>query len=117
MPIYDYRCLCGNRFTAYHSIREYLAPTECPRCGETAEKVILHAPRVFGDYEGYVSPASGKWIEGRKARERDFAETGTRPYELGEMQDGIRRRQDAEQRMDDEMDDAIDRVIGEWRSN
>lgn len=32
----------------------------------------LPVPRVFGDYEGFVSPASGEWIEGRKARRNDM---------------------------------------------
>lgn len=32
----------------------------------------LQAPRVFGDYHGFVSPVSGQWIEGRRARRYDM---------------------------------------------
>lgn len=39
------------------------------------------APQVFGDLPGYESPASGKWIEGRRARREDFKRTGCRPFE------------------------------------
>ncbi len=30
------------------------------------------APRVFGDFEGYQSPITGDWIEGRRARKYDL---------------------------------------------
>ena len=36
----------------------------------------LQAPRVFGDYDGYQSPVSGEWVEGRRAREEDLKKTG-----------------------------------------
>jgi hypothetical protein len=39
------------------------------------------APAVWGDLPGYESPASGLWIEGRKARREDLKRTGCRPYE------------------------------------
>lgn len=38
-------------------------------------------PVVFGDLPGYESPASGLWIEGRRARREDLKRTGCRPYE------------------------------------
>jgi hypothetical protein len=36
---------------------------------------------VQPDIPGYVSPVTGKWIEGRKARREDLRATGSRPYE------------------------------------
>jgi hypothetical protein len=42
---------------------------------------LNEGPCVFGDFEGYVSPASGKWIEGRRARRDDLARTHCRPFE------------------------------------
>lgn len=41
------------------------------------------APAVFGDYEGYVSPASGKWVEGRRARREDMLRTDCVDYDPG----------------------------------
>lgn len=29
-------------------------------------------PRVMGDYEGYLSPVTGEWIEGKRARRYDL---------------------------------------------
>jgi hypothetical protein len=90
MPLYEYRCGEGHVFERVLPIRSYLEPQFC-ECGEVGQKIILHAPRVFGDYEGYESPATGKWIEGRAARERDFRESGCRPYETGEAQESFKR--------------------------
>lgn len=39
------------------------------------------APTVFGDLPGYESPATGQWIEGRKARREDLKASGCRPWE------------------------------------
>jgi hypothetical protein len=87
-------------------------PLAC-HCGQAARKVILTAPRVFGDFEGYESPASGRWIEGRRARLEDFARTGTRPYELGERQEMEKRQADNDRRMDQAVDEAVERTLNE----
>lgn len=42
---------------------------------------------VQGDYEGYVSPASGKYIEGRYQHREDLKRTGCRILETGESRD------------------------------
>lgn len=117
MPLYDFRCSAHGVFDGYAPMSRCSEPQACPVCGEMSEKVIVRAPRVFGDYEGYVSPASGKWIEGRKARERDFEETGTRPYEVGEWRTNVLRRAQAEQELDAEIDETVERTIGELRAN
>ena len=69
MPLYEYLCPEGHTFERMLPLAEYRTQQYCA-CGNAAQKVILHAPRVFGDYEGYESPASGKWIEGKRARRR-----------------------------------------------
>jgi chorismate mutase len=65
---------------------------------------------VFGDYPGYESPASGKWIEGRKARAEDFARTGTRPYEDGEREMAQLRRVQEERKLDNHVDEVVERT-------
>ena len=87
MPLYEYLCPEGHTFERMLPLAEYRTQQYCA-CGNAAQKVILHAPRVFGDYEGYESPASGKWIEGKRARQEDLARTGCRPYEDGEKESG-----------------------------
>ena len=113
--MYEYRCPRGHISERHRPFSEYKEATFCT-CGETATRVILSPPKVFGDYEGYESPASGKWIEGRKARERDFAETGTRPYEIGERADAIRRAAAAERELDRTVDEVVDQTLSELTS-
>ena len=74
-------------------------------------KVIITAPRVFSDFEGYESPASGKWIEGRRARLEDFARTGTRPHEAGEAADAARARARLAQELDAQVEVAVERTL------
>lgn len=117
MPLYEYKCPEHGVFDTYGMMATSGDPAPCPGCGQLSPKHFSSAPRVFGDYPGYVSPASGKWIEGRKARERDFAETGTRPYEIGEWKTNVRRQEEAAKELDNSVDEAVERTIGELRAN
>lgn len=110
MPVYEYRCGDGHVFERLLPLSSYLEPQFCS-CGEVGQKVILHAPRVFGDYEGYESPASGRWVEGRRAREEDLRSTGCRPYEAGEREDAERRRVMAGQQEERLVDFAVERTL------
>jgi hypothetical protein len=95
-------------------VKDYLETQYCSVHGDAAQKVILHPPRVFSDLPGYESPASGKWIEGRAARARDFAETGTRPYEIGEGQQAAKRvEQEFEKNVSNAVDEAVERSLTE----
>ena len=44
------------------------------------------APFVQPDLPGYVSPVTGKWVEGRRARREDLLRTNSRPYEGREQE-------------------------------
>lgn len=92
MPIYDYKCQCGRVTQRITSIAEYRATTDCEKCGQSAERFITSAPAVRGDYPGYVSPATGQWVEGRKAHQEDLARSGCRVYEPGEKESMMRRQ-------------------------
>ena len=41
----------------------------------------VSGPLIVGDLPGYQSPATGLWVEGRRARREDFKRSGTRPWE------------------------------------
>lgn len=48
---------------------------------ETGEPMVTGpwkpvTPMTFGDYEGYQSPITGDWIEGRRARQYDMEKHG-----------------------------------------
>jgi putative FmdB family regulatory protein len=112
MPVYEYRCSEGHIFERILPVAEYLAPQFCD-CGERGQKVILHAPRIFGDYEGYESPATGAWVEGRRAREEDLRRSGCRPYESGEREEMIKRQDANERQLDKVVDTVVDNTLQE----
>ena len=51
-------------------------------------------PLIVPDLPGYVSPVTGLWVEGRRARREDLKRTGSRPYEgrEQEVKESMRRR-------------------------
>lgn len=112
MPVYEYKCDCGIIFERLLPVAAYLEPQFCT-CGNRGQKVILHAPRVFGDYAGYESPASGKWVEGRRQRAEDLARTGCRPYEDGEREEAARTVAADEKKLDKKVDSIVEQTMTE----
>lgn len=90
-------------------------PQTCAKCGVAAPYTIS-APRVFSDFPAYVSPSTGKVIEGKKARIEDLARSGCRPYEEGEMQDAERRAREAEKETDALIDETVERTLVEMKN-
>lgn len=114
MPLYDYKCAdCGAVLTAFRSY-ENRDEVE-PHCSQGATR-IPSIPMVLKDYEGYVSPASGKWVEGKRAHREDLKRTGCRLFEPGEREDFIKnepkRREKELEKMIDEVVDASAKHIG-----
>lgn len=112
MPAYEYQCASGHRTVEYRSVLDRGRDALC-HCGLTARKGIFTPPRVFGDFPGYESPATGRWIEGRRARVEDLKRSGCRPYEEGEREDAKRRAQQAEIETDARIDEAVERTLNE----
>lgn len=112
MPVYEYRCGSGHVFERVLPLKNYLLPQVC-HCGRESSKVILHAPRVFSDYEGYESPGTGKWVEGKAARARDLAECGCRPYESGEREAAERIRAAEERQLGKVVDEVVETTLAE----
>ena len=112
MPLYEYTCAAGHVVTEYRIVAERGLAALCS-CGLAAEKTILTPPRVFSDFEGYESPATGKWIEGRRARLEDLKQSGCRPYEIGEMQEAQRRAKANDAKLDATVDEAVERTLNE----
>lgn len=117
MPLYDYNCPRCGTFDGYAPMAQSSSPGRCPKCGQLAYKVFLSAPRVFGDFEPYESPATGQWITGRRAAKEDLERSGCHLYEAGEREDNARRLKEKEKVVDAQVDEAVDRAIGELRSN
>lgn len=113
MPLYEYKCPDDHIFTQICSVEARLGPFHCPHCGGVGQKVILHAPRVFGDYEGYLSPSTGRWVEGRRQREDDLRRSGCRPYEAGEREAAQKVVDARERQLDAAIDEAVDRTLSD----
>lgn len=112
MPVYEYKCARGHVSDHFSSVDQRNDARIC-RCGAFSHKVILTPPRIFGDYEGYESPATGRWIEGKRAREEDLRVSGCEPYEPGTRARIERNRRDAEARFDASVDDAVEKTLNE----
>lgn len=53
--------------------------TGLPMLNQEERARPLQVPRVFGDMEGYTSPVTGEWIEGRRARRYDLEKNNCVP--------------------------------------
>jgi hypothetical protein len=116
MPMYQYLCPgCNKLFDGWAKMDERRAPQLSACCGRVSDYRIS-APRVFCDFPAYQSPASGRWIEGRRARSEDFARTNTRPYDPGEMQDGERRAKLEEAKLDSQIDATVEKTLSELKN-
>lgn len=115
MPIYEYACGRHGKFEGWALVSARHEAQKCPRCG-FASPFVISAPRVFSDYPGYISPATGEWVEGRKARLDDLAKSGCRPYETGEVQDQQRRAAAAERELDQQVDSIVEQAFTEIKN-
>jgi hypothetical protein len=62
-----------------------------PATGEAMETPdVIAAPSVMSDTPAYYSIASGKMVDGRRARRDDLARTGCRPLEPDEGPKAVR---------------------------
>lgn len=101
MPLYGYRCpSCGSSFDRILPLALYAEVQRCGECGARAEKV-LSTPAIVKDYPGYECPATGCWIEGRRAHEENLKRTGCRILEPGERQAAERSRKADEAAFED----------------
>jgi len=59
-------------------------------------------PMLMPDLPGYLSPVTGLWVDGRRARREDLLRTGSRPYEGREQESKeIARNEEYRQQQDD----------------
>lgn len=115
MPLYAYRCLsCSATGTYVRKISEHHLSPPCEACGSDTRQRITPV-RGFGDFGEYVSPVTGKLIRGRRQRQYDLESTGSRPYEGTEVElkEAARIRVDRQQKLDAQLDEAIERTITE----
>lgn len=111
MPIYAYGCgKCGEEADAFRAVD---ARHDGPMCCGSAMNLEIRPTYVRGDISGYVSPASGKWIEGRRARRDDLARSGCRPWEgmVQEKAEAARQKAYSDKKIDSELHDATSKAF------
>lgn len=113
MPIYQYRCdACGTEREEFRSVAER---HDSPTCHGHRMGIVICPPAVQADLPGYVSPASGKWIEGRAARREDLKVSGCRPWEGldSEKREARKRSAEIEAKADRQLDASARRALAE----
>lgn len=112
MPVYEYHCpTCDKRFDAFKRLANYRDP-QAHTCGAVATKVIS-LPMVAIDYPAYQSPATGKWVEGKKAHLEDLKQSGCRLFEPGERADMNKRVKAQEKALDTFVDNSVDKIFAD----
>lgn len=113
MPIYEYKCTgCAKKFDAFLKLADYAQIQTCPDCCHWGDKV-LSAPAVFGDLPGYESPATGQWVEGRKARNEDMKRSGCVEYEKGMREQNARKREEHQKADEKKLEEVVGQVYKE----
>ena len=113
MPIYIWECRkCGRRDEGFRTVDER---HDSEWCHGARMSIVICAPAVQADLPGYVSPATGKWIEGRAARREDLKASGCRPWEglAEEKREASKRAHEIEAKADRELDAAARRALAE----
>lgn len=109
MPVYSYKCRCGERFDRFLRLSEYQRPQYC-KCGLQAEKQLA-APAVRGDYPPYTCPITGQVIEGRRAHQENLARHGCRVLESGEVEQARRVRAEAELHLEESVAETAAQIV------
>lgn len=100
MPVYDFHCPdCRRTEAVVRKVDQRDGLQMCSACSSSMVRRMVYRTAVRGDYEGYVSPASGKWIEGRAAHEEDLKRSGCRVFESGERENFIKNKAKHEEQL------------------
>jgi len=106
MPIYQYQCdECARTVDEFRAVS---ARHDAPICHGRPMSIVICAPAVQADLPGYVSPTTGRWIEGRAARREDLKRSHSRPWEGFDQERKAARQRDreAEIRLDRQLEHA-----------
>lgn len=108
MPLYAYRCpRCSHTADVFKKLAEIDSLALCTECITTMQRQIS-APAIFGDYQSYECPVTGKQISGRRAHEENLKRTGCRLLDPGERQQNIQRTARAEQDFDNRVEATVE---------
>lgn len=106
MPLYDFRCSSGHSFTRFVKLADFDVMQLC-ECGAGAKRKIS-APAVRVDLPTYVSPVTGKLVDGRRARRDDLARAGCVEYDPDRESDITRAREASEQSLERAVEETVE---------
>lgn len=107
MPSYIYECReCGQQREEFRQVDQR---HDAPVCHGAAMFIVLCPTFVAADLPGYVSPATGKWVEGRSARRDDLARSNCRPWEGmdSERKEARKRKAEADAKFDRKVEEVV----------
>jgi hypothetical protein len=99
---------------------------QCRKTGKFIPADEYHASQsgnqthfVQPDVEDYISPVTGLWVSGRKQRQADLRNTGSRPWEgiEQEQKEAARQRQYQEQKAERDIYRAAESAIMQLPEN
>ena len=112
-PLYEYECAeCERRTTEFRQVAER---HDAPVCHGRGMGLVICPSAVQADLPGYVSPTTGKWIEGRAARRDDLKRSNSRPWEGFDVErkESQRRLREAESRADAKLEAQVRKAYHE----
>lgn len=110
MPLYATLCkACARESSLFRKIDER---DNLPACDCGGELCRLITPNfVRGDFEPYISPATGQYIDSRTKRHEEMTRHGYRTYEPGMDKDIARNRVEQQQKALKPIHDTVDQVV------
>lgn len=82
------------------------------RCGSVYERIYKTFPHAYVEADiHYTSPIDDRPITSKQARIEDLKRSGSRPYETGEKEELVRRKQREEVQLDKSIDATVDREV------
>lgn len=111
MPLYTIQCLtCGREDNIFRKLSEYDNLPYC-KCNDAVMVRKVTAPLVISEFQSYISPATGREITSRAAREDDLKRSGTFLHESGVEKDIARNKLAADEKAFAPVSSAIDNIV------
>lgn len=114
MPLYTFKCVCGQRDLRFAKIAQRDDPQSCS-CGQPMQRII-EAPFVRPEIPAYQSPIDGRWIDSRAQRQEDLKRNNCVEVEPGMKEDCERRRKADENSFFATVDASVDKTVAEMHS-
>lgn len=112
MPIYDYACPSGHRFSRFLTVAQHQGQMTCEGCPEMAVQVLTAPVMVKARPDiCYDSPIDGRPITSWHARQEDLKRNGCQEYDPEMKTDYQRRIAEGERSLDRSIEQTVEAQI------